>query len=62
MERSLGEISSPVPYTQTGSSTETACMICVHDSVISKIHLSDILGEMKNFDKETLAMTKDFSL
>jgi 6-phosphofructokinase 1 len=41
---------------------EFGVMVRVHGNVISKVPLTDILGKTKNLDKETLAITKDFSL
>jgi 6-phosphofructokinase 1 len=41
---------------------EFGVMVAVRGNVISKVPLVDILGKMKNLDKETLTITKDFSL
>jgi 6-phosphofructokinase 1 len=41
---------------------EFGVMVAVRGNVIAKVPLVDILGKMKNLDKETLAITKDFSL
>ena len=41
---------------------EFGVMVCVHGNVISKVPLVDIVGKMKNLDRETLEITKDFRL
>jgi phosphofructokinase-like protein len=39
---------------------EFGVMVCVHGNTIAKVPLADILGKMKNLDKETLSIAKDF--
>jgi 6-phosphofructokinase 1 len=41
---------------------EFGVMVCVHGNAIAKVPLGEILGKMKNLDKETLSMVKDFSV
>jgi len=41
---------------------EFGIMVRIHGNVITKVPLIDILGKTKNLDKETLGLTKDFSL
>jgi 6-phosphofructokinase len=40
---------------------EFGVMVRVHGNVISKVPLGDILGKMKNIDKETSSLIQDFS-
>jgi phosphofructokinase-like protein len=39
---------------------EFGVMVCVHGNAISKVPLADILGKMKNLDKETISIVNDF--
>ncbi len=41
---------------------EYGVMVCLQKNTLSKVPLVDILGKMKNLDKETLAELKDFQI
>lgn len=40
---------------------EFGIMVCLRGNTICKVPLADILGKMKNLDKETLSLVRDFS-
>jgi len=37
-------------------------MVCLRNNAISRVPLSDILGKMKNVDKETVSLVREFSV
>lgn len=41
---------------------EFGVMVCLRGNVISRVPLTDILEKMKNLDKETLGLVKDFQI
>ena len=41
---------------------EFSVTVCLGGSVISRVPLTDILDKMKNLEKETLALVKDFQV
>ena len=51
-----------VAAVQAVKDEEYNVMVCLRKNAISRAPLADILGKMKNLDKETLALLKDFQI
>lgn len=41
---------------------EFGVMVCLRNNAVTRVPLSEILGKMKGVDKETITLTKDFSV
>lgn len=51
-----------VAAVQAVKDQEFGVMVCLRGNAISKVPLADILGKMKNLDKETIALVKEFCI